>query len=133
MKINLPTAEEVRRRNVTKLSIKEASIRKVAVTFLNGKLKEAINAALQNENKGVNVEVPSEAYGNEDFYTICFEELRKFGFTAEKSHDGGGLYSTLCVGWEINKGDKERRSMEISVETIAEVIKDLSDKNPRSR
>ena len=100
MKINLPTAEKIREWKGTKLSIKEASIRNVAITFLNGKLKEAINSSSENST-GVNVEVPMEAYSNDEFYKICIEELGKLGFTAEKSHDGGGMYSTLYVSWKV--------------------------------
>lgn len=104
MKVNLPRASQIKRRQVIGRAVKETSIRKVAFTFMNGKLKEAINEAIVYESADtarttVNVEVPIEAYSNEEFYTICIAELKKLGYKASKSHDGGGMYSTLCVSW----------------------------------
>jgi hypothetical protein len=101
MKLNLPKASEIKRRQVIKRTIRESSVRKVAYTFLNGKLKDAINEAIINDGTSANVEVPSEAYGQngKEFYTICIAELTKLGYEAKQSHDGGGMYSTLQVSW----------------------------------
>ena len=106
MKITLPTAEEVRSNKAAKKAAKTDSVRTIVEKFLNGKVKDAI-AASGEASRGVNVEVPIEAYQHDaEFYRLCSEECAKLGFTGEKSHDGGGMYSTLYVSWEAKKSKK---------------------------
>ena len=67
MKINLPTADEVRQGREDMAKLKEQSLRNVVESFLNGKVRLAIQDAIGNKfSKGVNVEIPIEAYENED-------------------------------------------------------------------
>ncbi len=97
MKLNLPTADSIRK-NQKKADVeKKDNARKIALKFLEGKMKAAI---LASSNNFAMVEIPVEAYScANEFYKICAEELAPLGYTAEESHDGGGMYSTLAVSW----------------------------------
>lgn len=45
---------------------------------------------------------------NSDFFFQCVKgELEPLGFRVEKSHDGGGMYSTIVVRWDIEKSKRK--------------------------
>jgi hypothetical protein len=48
------------------------------------------------------------AHGTDPTFFIEYVEsqLREFGYRVEKSHDGGGMYSTILVRWDIQKPTK---------------------------
>ena len=103
MKLTLPTADEVRNEQIKIRVQKSAVPRQLAEKFLEGKVADAIKGSIHNEHaKGVNVEIPVGAYSDlKQFVVICSEILRPLGYTCELSHDGGGMYPTLYVSWEI--------------------------------
>lgn len=100
MKLHIPTANQVRNRQNTTIKVKQISIETIARIYINGKVAEAISNASENSTC-VNVEVPSEAYRDLDGFTkICQTLLKPLGYTAEGSHDGAGMYNTVCVCWK---------------------------------
>jgi hypothetical protein len=93
MKITLPPASKVRKDKKEK----KPNMTKIAATFINGKLKKAIANAEENS---VNEQIPFEAYeDSKTFYAECQRLLKPLGYKSSESHDGGGMYSTLCVEW----------------------------------
>lgn len=113
MKINIPTADILRRKGFTKLTIKEKSTETAVQNFLNGKVRDEMNEAIENDHDSVNTEVPIEAYGNEKFFELAIDEMTKLGYHAEQSHDGGGMYSTLFVSWQFmktNRGPRRKKA-----------------------
>jgi len=92
------TAAQRRAVKTEVLAEKRDKMANIVEAFINGKVKRAIE---MTEFDGVNVEVPIEAYSNTDqFYTLCKDALEPLGYTAERSHDGGGMYDTLYVSWK---------------------------------
>jgi hypothetical protein len=75
----------------------EPIMSEVVENFINGKLSYAI----QHSKGGcVNIEIPTVAYNDlKLFYQLCADALTPLGYKSEQSHDGGGMYSTLCVSW----------------------------------
>jgi len=68
--------------------------------FLDSTVAEAIHKANKQGKKYVNVTVPTFAYDDlPSFYNIVKAKLLEFGYVANESHDGAGMYSTLEVKW----------------------------------
>ena len=95
MKITVPHAKTICN---TIYVAKEKSLEQIVERYLNEVIGPAICKAA---GSCVNEAIPTEAYqhGN-SFYELCTLELAKLGYNAEKSHDGCGMYSTLCVTWK---------------------------------
>lgn len=75
--------------------------------FINGPVFKDINSKIKDttnwsSNKiGVNVAVPYEAYEYENqFFVRLTEILTPLGYSVEKSHDGGGMYTTAYISWK---------------------------------
>ena len=45
------------------------------------------------------------------YFSYLEEVLVPLGYSVEKSHDGGGMYSTVCIGW--SKCDRPERVQHI--------------------
>lgn len=97
--MKLPPASKL---NKIKPKIKVDRTMTVVVNdFLDGELFDAIVEAVQNNENGVNIEVPNDAYRDlETFYSIAISKLKKLGYDAISSHDGAGMYNTIGVSWK---------------------------------
>lgn len=97
--MKIPTANNVRARTVKKPKEKEMSMETIVKIYL----RLWIVPRLENAEEGqtcVNEEIPTEAYRDMPlFYSICKKILKPLGYKSEESHDGGGMFSTLCVSW----------------------------------
>ena len=99
MKLTIPPANKLKG---TEVKRREHKLEAIVAYFLNGAVKQEIIAASSEGGKSINIAIPTEAYGedNKKFYALCASQLKPLGYKAEQSHDGGGMYSTLCVTWK---------------------------------
>jgi hypothetical protein len=86
----------------------QAVIEAAAKRFINGDLREAIEAKfeeakLSDRKLSVNVQVPQEAYQDMRlFVDECSKLLNPLGYDrVAESHDGAGQYGTLFVEWKL--------------------------------
>ncbi len=98
-KMKLKTPEQYR--NEGRTIEKPHSPEELAQIFVNGKLRKDIETAIDDNLESVNTEVPFESYRcMKKFVEECKKILVPLGYTAEESHDGGGMYGTLYVTWK---------------------------------
>ena len=96
MKIRIPHANKLK---TLKKKIAPPTMEQVVEQYLNGPILVAIQNA--KPSKCVNIAIPTEGYEDSaKFYAVCAAALKPLGYKAEQSHDGGGMYSTLCVSWK---------------------------------
>ena len=96
MKITLPKASSLP--NTKIVAQNKINLKAEVERFINGKLK---NEIVTTTYHSVNTALPIEAYEDLDgFVKICKDILTPLGYEADRSHDGGGMYDTLCVTWK---------------------------------
>lgn len=97
--MKIPTAAQVRTRTVKKVKKKELSMETIVKIYLRLKIVPLLENAEEGQTC-INEAIPTEAYGDTLlFYSICKKILKPLGYKSEESHDGGGMFSTLCVSW----------------------------------
>jgi hypothetical protein len=97
MNITIPLASELTEKRKAKERAKQEALEQIAEKFINGPLSTAI---LNASGKSVNEKLPPLGeYDSEEFCHLCSEILERLGYDAGQSHDGGGMYATLCVRW----------------------------------
>jgi hypothetical protein len=97
MNIQLIPAARLTEKRKAKERAKMEALEKVVETFINSEVTPAIMKA---QGTSVNVKAPYEAdINSDDFFALCAEILEPLGYDSAKSHDGGGIYTTLCVQW----------------------------------
>lgn len=101
--MHLKTPTQYRKMGIKKLESQEepkVNIKKLAEDFVDGPLREDIEASICEGDNYANTQVPSGTYGRMDqFIKECRKLLKPMGYTAEESHDGGGIYTTVFVSW----------------------------------
>jgi hypothetical protein len=102
--VKLVNAKKLRKVQKVKIDPKaqaEKDLIDIVNEFINGKLREEIMRAVENGRNRVHVEVPIKAYtlGLDKFYAMTIETLQSLEYTAQPSHDGGGMYNTIYVEW----------------------------------
>src|SRR4051812_22718304 len=89
--------------NGKRTQYRKPSMASVAKDFVNGPLREDIEAAFEEVKRSdkrlyVNTQVPTEAYTDmTEFVNECNKLIKPLGYDGSASHDGGGMYGTLYV------------------------------------
>lgn len=97
MNITLPSASKFKRKTKEVEKTKKISMETIVERFINSEVQSAIE---RSSYPSINVEVPFDAYGDLNlFYALCDKALAPLGYKSADSHDGGGMYNTLCVSW----------------------------------
>lgn len=109
--MNLPPSVDVLRKNIE--VAKDRGLEKVrkAADGTIERLNIHIEALLKDPYKFTthtlfSEEMPALAYhkGNYDvFLEVLRSKLTPLGYRVEQSHDGGGMYSTVVIRWDIEK------------------------------
>jgi hypothetical protein len=105
--MNIPTAEELRKKIADAKDRDLQPVRDAAKKIIN-KFEEYIKNVLADPKRytshsSFSVEMPGEAYENNRAEECLFSTIRTTlptGYRVEKSHDGGGMYSTVVIRWD---------------------------------
>lgn len=106
---NIPNVTELRQKIAEAKDRKLTKVRAVGDLFIE-RFGLHLEALLTNPSKftshtSYGEEIKGDAYSdgaNADYYINYVKGvLSPLGYVVEKSHDGGGMYSTIVVRWDI--------------------------------
>lgn len=108
MKTEIPNVTTLREQIAQAKDRSLEPIRTEAEKILAG-FAEHLNKLLTNPNQFTShtcfvAKLPVEGEGTakmEYFFRIIREKLVPLGYLVEKSHDGGGMYGTVVIRWDI--------------------------------
>jgi hypothetical protein len=98
--MKFPTATQLRKsKKILNKKNVQIPLAKTAKRFVQEKVLPAVLEGNNGYSNNINVALPWEAYSDIDGFVAECKKIIPKDYTVERSHDGAGMYDTLCVSW----------------------------------